>query len=63
MEQVNSARKDTGLRDGDAAKIARIHRVSVQHVVEVAKGNRPGRESLLKTIQKYRSQNTALVAV
>lgn len=48
--------KETGLRKGDAAKIARIHRVTRQHVLEVAKGNRPGRPALLDTIRRYQQR-------
>jgi hypothetical protein len=46
--------KTTGLRKGDASKIARRCKVSVQHVVEVASGNRPGRAALVKLIDAYR---------
>lgn len=50
-------RKQSGLKRGDASKIARIHRVSVQHVIEVARGNRAGRPALLKTIDCYRARS------
>jgi hypothetical protein len=48
--------KDSGLQKGDAAKIARIHRVSRQHVLEVARGNRPGRPALMETIRRYQQR-------
>lgn len=46
----------TGLARGDAATIARIHRVSRQHVVEVAKGRRVGSAKLQATIARYRER-------
>lgn len=56
MEPRGTDRKQSGLRRGDASKIARIHRVSVQHVIEVARGNRSGRPALCKTIDSYRAR-------
>lgn len=44
----------TGLRRGDAAKIARIHRVTINHVRLVALGERAGRDALVRTIDAYR---------
>jgi hypothetical protein len=54
-----STRKPTGLVRGQAAKIARIHRCTVRHVIGVARGEWGGRESLLKTIEEYRARNVA----
>lgn len=50
-------RKPTGLLRGQAAKIARIHRVTVTHVTGVARGKWGGRPSLVKTIEEYRQRN------
>lgn len=47
----------TGLIYGQAAKIARIHRVSKQHVVESARGRRKPDEKLARTIEAYRQRN------
>jgi hypothetical protein len=49
----------TGLVHGQASKIARIHRLSVQHVIEVARGNRPADAKLQRTIDEYRARNAA----
>ncbi len=57
MEQRGIVGKQSGLKRGDASKIARIHRVSVQHVIEVARGNRTGRPALIKTIESYRARS------
>lgn len=59
MDLMATESKDSGLRKGDAAKIARIHRVSRQHVLEVARGNRPGRPNLMDTIRRYREKAAA----
>lgn len=58
-----SQSRDTGLLRGDAAVIARIHRMSCQHVVEVAAGRRGGNEKLQRTIARYRAKAAALVAI
>lgn len=50
-------RKQTGLLRGQAAKIARTHRVSLQHVIGVASGKWGGRPALVKTIETYRQRN------
>lgn len=53
------ARKvDTGLKRGQAAKISRIHRLSITAVLKAAKTGK-GRPGLLKTIQEYRDRNAA----
>jgi len=52
-----SPRKPTGLLRGQAAKIARIHRCTVRHVIGVARGEWGGREALVKTIEEYRARN------
>lgn len=54
--------KESGLLKGDAAKIARIHRCTRQHVLEVARGNRPGRPALLETIRKYQQRAASAAA-
>lgn len=47
----------TGLLRGDASKIGRIHRVTRQHVIEVASGRRPCKDAkLLATIERYRAK-------
>lgn len=51
------ARKPTGLRRGQAAKIARIHRCTVTHVTGVARGKWGGRPALVQTIEAYRQRN------
>lgn len=48
---------NTGLVRGQASKIARIHRLSVQHVLECARGNRQADERLARTIEDYRQRN------
>jgi hypothetical protein len=48
--------QQTGLLRGQAATIARIHRVTRQHVVEVAAGRRVGNAKLMRTIAKYRAR-------
>jgi hypothetical protein len=53
----SETRKDTGLLRGQAKSIAAIHRVSITHVLQVAKGNRPGRAALVRTIEQYREKN------
>lgn len=52
-------RKPTGLLRGQAAKIARIHRVTVRHVIGVARGEWGGRVALVRTIDEYRDRNAA----
>lgn len=52
-------RKPTGLLRGQAAKIARTHRVTVRHVIGVARGEWGGRPALQKTIDDYRARNAA----
>jgi hypothetical protein len=56
MKAKDGPHKLTGLRRGDAAKIARIHRVTRTHVVEVASGERQGRATLLETIRRYQER-------
>jgi len=56
MAPTETESKESGLLKGDAAKIARIHRVTRQHVLEVARGNRPGRPNLLETIRRYQQR-------
>jgi hypothetical protein len=56
---VESTRKPTGLLRGQAAKIARTHRVTIRHVIGVARGEWSGRPALLKTIAAYRARNIA----
>jgi hypothetical protein len=54
-ERLVSEILSTGLRRGDAATIARIHRVSRHHVIECAAGRRvPLNKKLLATIERYR---------
>jgi hypothetical protein len=48
----------TGLIRGQAAKIARIHRVSITYVLQCAKTGK-GRPTILSTIEEYRARNTA----
>lgn len=62
MEATGVEIKETGLLRGDAAKIARIHRVSRQHVLEVARGNRQGRSNLLDTIKRYQQRAQEVAA-
>lgn len=52
-------RKPTGLLRGQASKIARIHRVSLQHVIGVARGDWTGRPALMRTIEDYQQRNAA----
>jgi hypothetical protein len=54
--------KDTGLRQGDAAKIARRHGVSRQHIAEVAAGRRPGRPAILTSIRRYQEKAKQVAA-
>jgi hypothetical protein len=49
----------TGLVYGQASTIARIHRVTAQHVIECARGNRKVDEKLARTINDYRHRNQA----
>ena len=44
--------KETGLLRGDATRIAKRHKISVTHVIEVAKGERKGRPSLMEAIRR-----------
>jgi hypothetical protein len=55
-----ASRKPTGLLRGQAAKIARIHRVTIRHVTGVARGEWGGRPALVKTIDEYRERNAAV---
>lgn len=59
ITDASSTRKPTGLLRGQAAKIARTHRVSIRHVIGVARGEWNGRPALLKTIDEYRARNIA----
>lgn len=52
-----SNRKPTGLLRGQAAKIARIHRVTLRHVLGVARGEWNGRPAIRSTIDEYRTRN------
>jgi hypothetical protein len=61
IADTSPPRKETGLIKGQAKAIANRHRVTIQHVMEVAKGNRPGRAALLKTIEQYRERNAQRV--
>lgn len=56
MSAKSLPNKETGLRHGDAAKIGRIHRVTRNHVIEVAAGRRTGRPTLLDTIRRYQER-------
>jgi hypothetical protein len=52
-----SANGNTGLMRGDASRIARIHRMSRQHVLEVARGTRQTPNAKLRaTIERYRAK-------
>ena len=59
ITQSEPTRKPTGLVRGQAATIARIHRVTLRHVIGVARGEWGGRPALLKTIEEYRQRNVA----
>lgn len=59
MKAKSGPRKETGLLYGDISKIARIHRVSLQHVREVAINKREGRPALLETIRRYQEKAKA----
>lgn len=50
------ARPDTGLRRGDAVRIAKRTGLSVQHVSECAKGNRVPSARLAKEIDRLRAR-------
>jgi hypothetical protein len=50
----------TGLVRGQPSTIARIHRLSLQHVLECARGNRKPDEKLARTIEQYRERNAAV---
>lgn len=58
VSSLNAERKPTGLLRGQAAKIARIHQVSISYVLQAAKTGK-GRPALLKTIEDYRARNAA----
>ena len=58
LSPAEPERKPTGLLRGQAAKIARIHRVSITYVLRCAKEGR-GRPALLSTIEEYRARNIA----
>lgn len=58
LSPAASERKPTGLLRGQAAKISRIHQVSISYVLKAAKTGQ-GRPALLKTIEEYRARNTA----
>ena len=57
ISPAESTRKPTGLVRGQAAKIARIHRVSITYVLKVARGELKGRPQVVATIQEYRDRN------
>jgi len=52
----DAERKPTGLVRGQAAKIARIHRVSLTYVLRCAREG-TGRPAILRTIDEYRQRN------
>jgi hypothetical protein len=56
LTMPEAERKPTGLVRGQAAKIARIHRVSITYVLRCAREDR-GRPAILKTIDEYRQRN------
>jgi hypothetical protein len=58
VTQAPPPRKPTGLLRGQAAKIARIHRVSVTYVLKCARKG-TGRPAILETIQSYRERNAS----
>jgi len=62
IEPNAPVRKPTGLVRGQAAKIARTHRVTVRHVIGVARGEWGGRPALVRTIESYRARNTSTAA-
>jgi seryl-tRNA(Sec) selenium transferase len=61
LSPAEPERKATGLLRGQAAKIARIHRVSITYVLRCAKEGK-GRPALLATIEEYRQRNIAAAA-
>lgn len=55
MPNPESGRKSlSGLKRGDCAKIARRYGLSVQHVHQVALGERKGSEKLERAIERQR---------
>jgi hypothetical protein len=52
----NAPHAETRLLRGDATRIAKRHKVSVQHVIEVAAGRRTARPTLLATIRRYQDR-------
>lgn len=58
VSQFGPMVKPNGLIRGQAAKIARIHRVSINYVLQCAKSGK-GRPALLSTIEEYRQRNAA----
>jgi hypothetical protein len=52
----NIPHAETRLLRGDASRIARRHRCSVQHIVEVAAGRRIGRPALMESIRRYQER-------
>jgi hypothetical protein len=59
---VQERQTKTGLRRGDLSRIARIHRVTRQHVFEVACSRREGSPKLTATIERYRAKAQQEVA-
>lgn len=58
MRHYVKLQPSTGLRYGDASKIARIHKLSAQHVIECARlkgARRTPNAALLETIARYRA--------
>jgi len=53
----DAERKPTGLVRGQAAKISRIHKVSITYVLRCAREGK-GRPAILRTIDEYRQRNT-----
>lgn len=51
--------KPNGLIRGQAAKIARIHKVSINAVLHCARTGK-GRPAILSTIEEYRARNAAI---
>ena len=56
LTMPDAERKPTGLVRGQAAKIARIHRVSITYVLRCAREG-TGRAAILRTIDEYRQRN------
>jgi hypothetical protein len=61
LSPSSTERKPTGLLRGQAAKIARIHRVSITYVLRCAQTGK-GRPTILSTIEEYRERNRQAAA-